>query len=61
MSDLAPTTRLRFERRAVNDIPELPAHVRFVLQQWWAPNVPGYMRSESVGEWRDVPVVEAAP
>jgi hypothetical protein len=32
-----------------------------VLQQWWGPDLPGYMRDDSVGEWRDVPVVGGAP
>jgi hypothetical protein len=54
MSDgkLAPTAKLRFLDRASG------ATMReVVLQQWWAPDVPSYMRDESQGEWRDVQVV----
>lgn len=27
-----------------------------VLQQWWAQDLPSYMRDVAKGEWRDVPV-----
>ena len=48
---LEPTPRLRWiERRGER-----------VLQQWWAPPMPGYLRDDSVGEWRDVPFGVEAP
>jgi len=30
----------------------------FVLQQWWAQDLPSYMRDVAKGEWRDVEVVK---
>lgn len=45
-----PTPRLRFVYRDT-----LSEGLR-VLQQWFAPDMPGYMRDPKVGEWRDVPV-----
>ena len=33
---------------------------RFVLQVWYSQDVPGYMRRDAEGEWRDV-VVEEEP
>jgi hypothetical protein len=61
MSDgkLAPTARLRFVRRYGNEtdptiIPT--ATPRYILQQWFAADVPGYMIDPTEGEWRDVPV-----
>ncbi len=32
-----------------------------VLQQWFAADVPAYMRRDAEGEWRDVPVVVGSP
>jgi hypothetical protein len=32
-----------------------------VLQQWHGPELPAYLRDDSVGEWRDVPVGVEAP
>ena len=55
----APTSKLRFiERRPPDDPVDGPAGgpARKILQQWWAPDMPAYMRG-SDGEWRDVPVV----
>jgi len=43
---LAPTARLRFTSAGK-------------LQQWWAEDVPKYMRSTS-GEWKDVPTSDEA-
>jgi hypothetical protein len=55
---LAPTPRLRFVRRPVSTPdPTVEYGVTVtgerVLQQWWAADVPSYMRG-SEGEWRDV-------
>ncbi len=55
--DLAPTARLRWVERGDGvTAPTMP-----VLQQWWAEDVPGYMRASAAGEWRDVPVGVDAP
>jgi hypothetical protein len=57
-TELAPTARLRFiEREGLTGL-ETPARI---LQQWFAPDMPGYMRDPNVGEWRDVPVGIEAP
>jgi hypothetical protein len=45
-NDWVPTPRLRWVG--------VPAPR---LQQWWAEDVPAYMRSTAAGEWRDVPQV----
>lgn len=50
-SGYAPTAHLRFVRRAVDE-----NTARFILQQWWAPDVPKYMADPRKGEWRDVSV-----
>jgi hypothetical protein len=42
------TERLRWVKRGKG---------RVVLEQWWAPDVPAYMRSGE-GEWREVEVVD---
>jgi hypothetical protein len=59
--DWQPTTRLRF----VNYTSPLNASpvsgARKILQQWWAPNMPAYMQDPTVGEWRDVPLMEESP
>lgn len=52
---LVATPTLRIVKRTVAENP-VP-WTRDVLQQWWAPDVPGFMRSDNEGEWRDVPVV----
>ena len=66
MSELVPTTRLRFVQRpgpapwtqeAMDAAPQL-ARTYLVLQQWWEGE---RWSSESdtfapVGEWRDVPI-----
>ena len=32
-----------------------------ILQQFWGPEAPSYMRDDSIGEWRDVPFGVEAP
>lgn len=62
-ADWKPTPRLRWTLRTttVQDDPTRPAYTTRILQQWYAPDVPAYMRG-SEGEWRDVPVeAEVAP
>lgn len=57
----APTARLRWVERPVSDPPD-PVRPGLVLQQWFTEDVPGYMRNNAAGEWRDVEtVVEAHP
>lgn len=59
-----PTARLRFiERLPPADPIDGPAGgpARRILQQFWGPEAPAYMRDDSVGEWRDVPLVESHP
>jgi hypothetical protein len=54
--NLEPTPRLRWVPAGV------PAETNpMTLQQWWAPPMPGYLRDDSVGEWRDVPMGIEAP
>jgi hypothetical protein len=58
MSDfkLIPTVRLRFIERPSSD-PSRPSGASTkILQQWFAPDMPGYMRDAAKGEWRDVPL-----
>jgi hypothetical protein len=54
---LAPTPKLRWVRRIdetdARTMIEEGVRPRIVLQQWWAADVPSYMRG-SEGEWRDV-------
>jgi hypothetical protein len=52
-----PTPRLRFVERPG------PAEVGTVrvLQQWHGPELPAYMRDDTTGEWRDVPLIEGEP
>ncbi len=52
-----PTPRLRFIERDVFGT----SFFDTILQQWWAEDLPEYMRSSLDGEWRDVPVVRPAP
>lgn len=52
---LAPTPYLKWVKRP-GGTPRRPATI-YTLKQWFAPDVPDYMRS-SDGEWRDVPVEE---
>ena len=64
-SDWVPTARLRFvERKDVARAEDAEtgqaeiASVRYILQQWFAEDLPGYMRNEANGGWRDVAVEE---
>lgn len=59
--DWVPTARLRFvEREVPLDNPGQLVTKRTVriLQQYWAHDVPGYMRKSAEDEWRDVVVEE---
>jgi hypothetical protein len=49
---LEPTARLRWVEHAMG--PSFTGTPPRVLQQWWAPAVPAYMRNPIDGEWRDV-------
>jgi hypothetical protein len=61
VSDLAPTARLRFVERTVEREGKKSATTVRILQQFWALDVPSYMRGKE-GQWRDVPLeVEYAP
>jgi hypothetical protein len=60
-SDWVPTARLRFvEREVPLDNPGQLVTKRTVriLQQYWAQDVPGYMRKRAEGGWRDVEIEE---
>lgn len=50
--NLIPTAKLRWVERGttIGNDPNVPR----ILQQWWAEDLPGYMRAEAKGEWRDV-------
>jgi hypothetical protein len=54
-TDMAPTPKLRFVVRPVGPT------MQSVLQQWWAHDVPEYMREPNKGEWRDVETFEESP
>lgn len=54
---MAPTAMLRW----VEKVPpqgNKPGKKSIVLQQWWTEDVPAYMRADSDGEWRDVPLMQ---
>ena len=53
--DFAPTSKLRFVERETSLDAENAQTMR-VLQQWWAPDLPAFMRGGE-GEWRDVEMV----
>jgi hypothetical protein len=55
LTDFAPTTKLRFIEKESSLDAENAQTIR-VLQQWWAPDVPEFMRGRD-GEWRDVECV----
>jgi len=57
--NFVPTAGLRFVLRDVRIGEDLVRNTR-ILQQWWAPEVPRYMRGPD-GEWRDVELVDAPP
>ena len=52
-----PTERLRFVER--NVIRSDGPHTDRILQQFYTPNMPAYMRGDE-GEWRDVELVQEA-
>lgn len=60
---LAPTSKLRWVMRTEAEAPPDADGMRWVptpqrvLQQWWAADVPSYMRGTE-GEWRDVDTVD---
>ena len=56
-ADWVPTARLRWVKK---DEPTAGLAIGgIVLQQWFSQDVPGYMRRDAEGEWRDVPLQEA--
>jgi hypothetical protein len=57
---LEPTARLRWVERPAGSALDDNATMQ-VLQQWWAPAVPAYMRNPIDGEWRDVESGVEAP
>jgi hypothetical protein len=60
-ADWVPTAKLRWIHRRDDAAPTSGLSIGgTVLQQWWAADVPGYMRRDAEGEWRDV-VVEQEP
>ncbi len=52
------TPRLRFvERLPPPEYVEVGlTNKHRILQQWFAPPMPSYMRDPKVGEWRDIPL-----
>lgn len=64
MSNFTPTPKLRFvERQIPVDPIDGPASgpPRRILQQYWAEDLPSYMRDTAKGEWRDVPIGIESP
>jgi len=63
-ADWVPTAKLRWVNRAVGDTDRgpgrglIPLEYERVLQVWYSQDVPGYMRRDADGEWRDVVVEE---
>jgi hypothetical protein len=58
-SDWVPTARLRFVKREIPGVEGgVPAYTLRILQQYWAQDVPGYMRKSAEGGWRDVEIEE---
>jgi hypothetical protein len=47
------TSKLRWLRRPLEGGPP-----QLYLQQWFAENLPSYMRNDTVGEWRDIETVD---
>lgn len=60
MNNYIPTARLRFVERPTSLDAENCRTLR-ILQQWWAEDLPGYMRKDATGEWRDVPLEVESP
>ena len=59
MDKLVPTTKLRFVKRRFTTGPgDEIGDTRTILQQWWAEDMPGYMRDLAKGEWHDVEVAD---
>jgi hypothetical protein len=56
---LEPTPRLRWVERAAGSALDDNATMH-VLQQWWAPQMPAYMRDPNVGEWKDIELAQDA-
>ena len=56
VGDFVPTPRLRWA-------PRKPPGPKRVLEQWWAPSMPDFMRGarDTDGQWREVPVAESPP
>jgi hypothetical protein len=69
-NDFIPTPRLRWVATTTwseNAVPKALAPgvaedqlTYHVLQQWWAEDMPGYMRNQAKGEWRDVPAEDTS-
>ena len=59
--EMAPTARLRFVERAMPLDAENRLRTVRILQQYWAEDMPGYMRDLAKGEWRDVECVMGEP
>jgi hypothetical protein len=55
-----PTPRLRFVERPASLDAENARTIK-ILQQWHGPELPAYMRDDTTGEWRDVPLIEGEP
>ena len=53
-SDWVPTAKLRWVKR--HDRDGVTHFTMPVLQVWYSQDVPGYMRRDAEGEWRDVVV-----
>jgi hypothetical protein len=65
-SDWVPTAKLRWRRGSREQDGPVVTHggyprdeTLYVLQIWYSQDVPGYMRKNAEGEWRDVPLEEA--
>jgi hypothetical protein len=58
-----PTMRLRWVERWATHVygPDQVAGPTLVLQQWHGPELPAYLRDDSVGEWRAVPTGSESP
>ena len=52
---LVPTARLRWLKRPSSR--PRRSEYESILQQWFAEDLPGYMRDTAKGEWRDVELV----
>jgi hypothetical protein len=59
--DFVETMKLRFVERDATDADATIMRKARILQQWYAEDMPAYMRDQAKGEWRDVPVGIEAP